>query len=418
MGRSCIPATRMQRWFLVSVQRGVALQVLVWVSLAATTVAAGDEPAPVIPADASPKLKELMERMLSNDMRDREMAVDELERETRTRRDEVQSVPFLIHLLLADHGSQGYFRAFHALLRIGEPAVLPLLDHLSRCKERGHRVAIVSLLRWINDRRAVEPTIRLLADADPWIRSQAARLVAAMPDTRALEPLLELCHDQNSNVRGPVADALGEICDLRAVDPLMAMLKADSDNGVRTNAARALGQLGDVRAVERLIAILDDSALADQVSLRRSAIAALGDLRDPRATDILMRIMMRKDRFYLESEQAAWALGRLKDVRVADRLAAAWQDAKQPREFRVLAAGALGETCHHQAVEALAYVMENGWQGPRLAAIRLLSEKGDRMSDRLLKAALEDRCDAVRMAAEIEMKKRALADKLKSQEKD
>ena len=130
----------------------------------------------------------------------------------------------------------------------------------------------------------------------------------------------------------------------RAADPLIALLKTDSDSRVRGSVAQALGHLGDARAVEPLMAILGDGSLAEILSLRFRRHWRVGGAARHRTADVLMAILTQKgDRSYMEPAQAAWALGRLKDVRIADRLAAIWQDPKQPGPLRVLAAGRSAE---------------------------------------------------------------------------
>ena len=116
----------MRQRFLQLTQMVIDLQAITWAWLVVAAVVIASEPAPIIPPDASPKLKGLMEKMLSKDTRQRELAVIEFERETKNERDITQVIPFLIYLL-DDNGSQAESRACVALTKIGEPAVVPLL---------------------------------------------------------------------------------------------------------------------------------------------------------------------------------------------------------------------------------------------------------------------------------------------------
>jgi len=59
----------------------------------------------------------------------------------------------------------------------------------------------------------------------------------------AVEPLIQALKDGYSHVREGAAKALGEIGDIRAVEPLIQALK-DEDSDVRKIAAEALGKMG------------------------------------------------------------------------------------------------------------------------------------------------------------------------------
>jgi HEAT repeat protein len=66
-----------------------------------------------------------------------------------------------------------------ALGRIGEPAVLPLIDLLADDDTEIRRLAAEGLL-YTRDRRAVEPLKQALQDEDPMVRHAAARALAVL----------------------------------------------------------------------------------------------------------------------------------------------------------------------------------------------------------------------------------------------
>jgi diguanylate cyclase (GGDEF)-like protein len=117
----------------------------------------------------------------------------------------------------------------------------------------------------LGDTRAVEPLIRVLnfkaARFHPLVsarvRLSAAHALRVLGDRRAFEPLVLALKDADCGLRQAAAQSLGEFRDVRAVEPLIMALK-DKDNDVRRNATQALGMLGDVRAIEPLISALKD----------------------------------------------------------------------------------------------------------------------------------------------------------------
>jgi HEAT repeat protein len=73
----------------------------------------------------------------------------------------------------------------------------------------------------------------------------------------AVMPLLQVIEDSNSNARYWSIEALGEVGDTRAVEPLIALL-TDKDVIIRYSAAKALGAIGDSRAFNPLAQLLQD----------------------------------------------------------------------------------------------------------------------------------------------------------------
>ena len=82
----------------------------------------------------------------------------------------------------------------------------------------------------------------LLDDADPRVRSKAARMVAFRARTGALEVLLPLAGDPVPHVRMVLGWELGGLRDL-AAEPTLRALLADPDEQVRKFAAHGLARL-------------------------------------------------------------------------------------------------------------------------------------------------------------------------------
>ncbi len=121
------------------------------------------------------------------------------------------------------------------------------------------------------DPRYVTAFSRLLADADPDVRSQAASALGQARLKEAPQALLLAAKDKNADVRQQVASALGEIRDPRTVGTLKELMQ-DTSPDVRHQAVYALSEIRDQSALEALVTALKSP---DPV-VRRGAAEALG----------------------------------------------------------------------------------------------------------------------------------------------
>ena len=125
------------------------------------------------------------------------------------------------------------------------------------------------------DQRYIAAFGRLLADANPDIRQEAARGLGSAGLTEPPAALLAAAKDKSSDVREAVADALGTIASSKAVPTLKEMLN-DGNADVRERAIQSLSQIRDQSALEALVGALKSS----DATVRRSAAEALGSRDD------------------------------------------------------------------------------------------------------------------------------------------
>jgi len=127
-----------------------------------------------------------------------------------------------------------------ALVKIGEPAVEPLIQAL-KDEDSGVRWAAAATLGEIKDERAVAPLIQALKDGGRGVRWQAAMALVEMGEP-AVEPLIQALKDEEEEVRWAATEALGRMGDARAVESLIQALK-DEDELVRKTAKEALEKI-------------------------------------------------------------------------------------------------------------------------------------------------------------------------------
>lgn len=173
-------------------------------------------------------------------------------------------------------------RAAVSYLRDEDPRVrVAALDALSR----------LAAFRGVElDLGIAERVLELAADPDDRVRSEAAIAIALLPEplvgaeARAL--LVRLLQDASPRVRREAAAALGDVGERSAVDRLASGLD-DEDEVARFEAAYALAVLGDDRGLELLVSALGET------KRRLDACEALRRLGSPRAVPALERLAGR-----------------------------------------------------------------------------------------------------------------------------
>ncbi len=171
----------------------------------------------------------------------------------------------------------------------------------------------------IVDRRAAEPLIEALVDEGEWVtvRANAVTSLGNIKDERAVVPLIDALESGIAAIRGDAVVALGKIKDKRATMPLIRILEDEKeDDTIRANAISSLGSIADTRSVDALMAALNNGAL----SIRQNAAVALGDLAANAAVEPLMAIASNVNEPVDLRANAAEALGKIGDVRVASLL--------------------------------------------------------------------------------------------------
>ncbi|MDK1032825.1 MAG: HEAT repeat domain-containing protein, partial [Planctomycetia bacterium] len=270
------------------------------------------------------------------------------------------------------------------MAKIKDPAAVePLLQALTDNDAQARRAGAVGLGA-TGDRRAVAPLAKLLEDADPHVRADAADALRRFQDV-PLEVWERALRDDNPQVRmfaiiglrkakgpravemiiGALKDKAGKVRnravlvlrDRSAVPALVEVLGNDENRAVRNNAAMALGAIGDRRAVEPLCkTLLNDK----DGGVRRGAAYALARLADPRAVEPLVTAL--RDKAVPVRVRAAMALGKIQDKRAVDSLIKALLDGSW--EVRMCAAEALGSVGSARAVEPLVGLVKREVDNP------------------------------------------------------
>jgi HEAT repeat protein len=177
----------------------------------------------------------------------------------------------------------------------------------------------------IGNQEVIKNVLPLLQGDEAATRSLAMEVLReiAYDNISVLVPLL---HDPSESLRMYIADLLGLIGNHKAVDPLLLSLQ-DSSARVRSSAAASLGKLADGKAIQAIEKLLQTEK---DLCVIFSSIKALESIGGPRAIQLLVDLLSRKDEFI----QAA-ALDSLGEIGKVDTINLILHNLSSPSE-RVL----------------------------------------------------------------------------------
>ncbi len=122
------------------------------------------------------------------------------------------------------------------------------------------------------DAGAVAPLLEFLADGDPEVRAQAAKVLGESAHSQALEPLVGLLEDPSLRVRFHAAVALGKLKSKQAVQPLLELIRENDDEDAFLRHGAVMGLVGSTKSDPEALLKTTDSAHS---SVRLAAILAL-----------------------------------------------------------------------------------------------------------------------------------------------
>lgn len=283
------------------------------------------------------------------------------------------------------------FGAVIVLAKIGQPAVVPLINALSDNLPLVRANAAETLGR-IADHRAAGPLATALHDPDSDVWQQAAVALGRMRDARAVKYLIHIVQDESSALRTKAIKALGHIRDVRAVEPLIEVVYEEEDRWMRLFAIEALGRIGDIRAIE----VLMDAAYDESRDVRTKAIVTLGEIESRLATDALYAVFDDMDVEVEDQQTALFELGKRGDERAVSGLIELLQYDPQI-DNRIYAALVLGEIGCAAAADSLIDALCNDVSDVADHALKSLVKMGKSSTDLLVQSLTESTAAERRM---------------------
>jgi ParB family chromosome partitioning protein len=161
-----------------------------------------------------------------------------------------------------------------------------VLKRATELKANGTLAAWMAEARWARGSEVDAPLAVLTVYADDDIRRAAVEAVGWRLRKRSgpAEPLLKALKHRDPETQFLAAEGLGRGGRSEALGPLMAAVDLQEDAALRERAVDALGELGDPRALDLLLKIVNDAEHA----LRDRAVEALGRMgRSGKAHELL-----------------------------------------------------------------------------------------------------------------------------------
>lgn len=193
-------------------------------------------------------------------------------------------------------------------IRLGQgrdPAVFDLLDAALGVPDRSDRMALISAVEALGDRRGARALSSILKSRTPSHRAAAIRVIGKLGSEAGVDDLVKLLdEDRDAEVRVAAAEALATLAGRDAIEPLITAL-GDPSGDVRRAAATGLALVGE-------------GGWAKAVRGDAGDFARLGETRDPLAVGPLLRVVGTAK--WEDRASAAQALGALGDARAVDGL--------------------------------------------------------------------------------------------------
>jgi HEAT repeat protein len=333
-------------------------------------------------------------------------------REVRPSREEITTAQAVAMLRSAEPGERARGAAEAARMRHTES--VPQLIELLRDAVAEVKVAALSALVSLGDKRALMPALALTSDRNATVRNAA---VTASKALNAFEFFRDGLSDKDAGVRKAALENLGKLGDERAI-PLLKDFLTD-EPAWRDAAATALGKLGHSKwdvwvngdrddffrlaksGDKEATQILVKAAASPSAEIRKAAAEALGFVEAATAFPVLLKLL--SDRYEFASISAIASLGQLGDRRAVPALVDMLSDMNWLK--RTSAAMALGRINSPDSVGPLIATLRDDTGAVRREVVTALGRSMSPVAVEPLVPALYDAEEDVRNAAKDSLKK-------------
>ena len=169
-----------------------------------------------------------------------------------------------------------------ALIRIGEPAIVPIVERLRRESDIDVRLSLVNL---IGDLRSGE----------------GFRMLLEMLET-----------EQDVNVASSIVSSLGKFRDASALPRLIRTLSEREDLWLKFHVIEALGEIGDRTAMPSILPLYAEK------SLRKPVLEAVGKIADIGTVNFLLRIISTDEKLNLTALRALVRIAEASKPRIVE----------------------------------------------------------------------------------------------------
>jgi HEAT repeat protein len=189
-----------------------------------------------------------------------------------------------------------------ALVRVGAPAIPPIVERLRAEDDVDVRLSLVNLLGDLRNADGFDILVQLLeTESDINVASSIVSSLGKYRDAAALPTLLRVLQREDLWLKFHAIEALGEIGDRAA---LPAILPLYAEKSLRKPVLEAIGKIADVGTVSFLLRIITDEEKLNLTALR--ALVRIADASKPKIVEQAERqLIQRKFRESFPQEKIA-----------------------------------------------------------------------------------------------------------------
>ena len=171
---------------------------------------------------------------------------------------------------------------------------------------------------------AVEPLIAALERTERFIPGRASIALARIGTRNAIEVVYEAYAMPNIQFKSDIMDALGALGTARAEDMLVRVVVDKNAGTLWYAAARALGENPSAKAIEAVATLFESKAWYNRVA----AVQALGRSKSPEAVPVILKTLGDESRVVqIEARKALASIGRPAIGPLEEALATAGEEA-------------------------------------------------------------------------------------------
>jgi len=200
-------------------------------------------------------------------------------------------------------------------VRDARPAVVNgLLDSLADSENAGKRNSATEALIRIGD-PAIGPIVKRLAvEPDVDVRLSLVNLLGDLRSADGFRMLMGMLEpERDINVASSVVSSLGKYRDATALPLLMRMLHAREDLWLKFHIIEALGEIGDRAALPAILPLYAEK------SLRKPVLEAVGKVADVGTVSFLLRIIADEEKLNLTALRALVRIAEASKPRIVEQ---------------------------------------------------------------------------------------------------
>jgi HEAT repeat protein len=201
------------------------------------------------------------------------------------------------------------------LVRDARPVIINgLLESLTDAENAGKRNSATEALMRIGE-PAIEPiVVRVRSEEDVDVRLSLVNLLGDLRSPAGFEMLLDLLsRDRDINVASSVVSSLGRYRDAAALPHLMRALREREDLWLKFHIVEAVGEIGDRAALPAILPLYAEK------SLRKPVLEAIGKIGDVGTVNFLLRVIAEEERLNLTALRALVRVAEASKPRIVEQ---------------------------------------------------------------------------------------------------